>query len=291
MRTKIKCVTNGYCEIHSQGDRAIANSKIYCPSDAECVIKCQNPESCASTNIICGDNSKCYIECDGNHNSCVDVVIDAEQAESVHVVCKENSCTNLSLYCPKNNSQCLLELLGTDNYGIGNSVDIYTLNGEIEILNHNQSIDDVKLFCGDQYSSNCIISPLTQKCEDSNNICNNNVLKEAIVATTKAGIGDITDNDGSINGNINDGMWMEYYNWITKDTINMIICILIIFLWLLSFIYCCLCCYAAKQKNRLNDNLIDQINLRNELRDEGNCADANSETDDESDISRFEAIV
>ena len=54
-----------------------------------------------------------------------------------------------------NNSQCLLELHGNDKYSSGNSVDIYTLNGEIEILNHNQSVNDVHLFCGEQYSSNC----------------------------------------------------------------------------------------------------------------------------------------
>lgn len=168
-----------------------------CPNDAYCQLNCQNYESCWLNDIRCDHNSRCHINCRGR-DSCSGMTVYARTAKTLQVTCIDDSCDNLSVYCPTSSNKTL-DTLGIPKVGrishprsatscsfhlFGNAseaekIDIYAVGGinEVEIKNHGtaQLRQPVAVHCGNGYTAHCNINPITKQCSLRNHICNSDV--------------------------------------------------------------------------------------------------------------------
>merc|ERR1719410_111874 len=175
--SEIECNSNGFCELTSSSVRSMKRSSIHCPANSLCFIHCTDFESCSLSDIRCDEGSQCFLDCMGDL-ACVDVEIYAQNASNLQVYCQDGGCDDLSMYCPfhPNNSSmpgigtCSLDFNGNGSTGIS----VYTHNGLSDVIlsNLNGTRQDVNIFCGEKYASQCKASPFSLNgCMETNNVC------------------------------------------------------------------------------------------------------------------------
>jgi len=228
-------------------------SSIHCPVNSLCSVHCTDYESCSLSDIHCDEGSQCFLDCTGDL-ACVDLEIYAQNASNLQVYCQDSGCDDLSMYCPLNtnaseNGICSLDFRGNGSTGIS----VYALNGlsDVHISNANdsqlQQLQDVNVFCGDEYTSQCKVSSLAiNECMDANSLCALPLMNTTTIAPrrpvlTKGNIFDIVRPTKGVLADVDvdelDVSFMNYIRWICQDRL--------LFVWIGMVLMAIIVCFGG----------------------------------------------
>eukprot|EP01084_Bolivina_argentea_P205916 351673_1 len=180
--TVINCSPNEDCLIECHDTNSCANSIINCPTiNGKCEIECTNTASCKQTIINSYINNEVHINCDASY-SCFATTFNTQTASLLNIEgCQQDqSCLDLSIYCPSHSDDINCVIEGNDNLGSSpqsDGIQIYAINGWNDIeINYNGSFSTQprgKMYCNKNYTIDCDIALNDWSCSDTKHYCNN----------------------------------------------------------------------------------------------------------------------